>query len=153
MTTTTNPAHDYALLIRAEILALETLIENWQDVAGYSPDDMPEDIDADTLADIVAALAELGIEWPAGDTDLMADYLNETCLDLTVLRVANRANYEDRTRVEILRTCGGPRCDITRDSNDGTVVEIVAHDGGTSSTLRVNVENVAAQLDELAGCY
>ena len=147
MKDTTNPAHDYALLIRAEILALDTLLENWGDIAG----NLPEDIDdADTLGEIRAAMEELGIGWPeSSDTDVMTDYLNETCLDMTVLRATDGG----RERVEILRTCGGPRCDITRDTNDGTVVEIVAHDGGTSSTLRVNVENVAAMLDELAGCY
>ncbi len=145
----TNTAYNYALLIRGEILALETLLENWADIAGFTPDDISDDIDGDTFATIVDALAELCLDWPEdGGVDILTDYLNETCLDMTILRSEDNG----RARVEILRTCGGPRCDITRDTNDGTVVEISVHDGGIHSVVRVNVDNVAAMLDELAGC-
>ena len=150
MTTEQNGAYDYALLIKRELLALDTLLENWGDVAGYSPDDMSPDIDPETHAVIVHAISELELEWPTGDSDLVSDYLNDTCLELTVLRADSD---RDRARVEILRTCGGPRCDITRDTNDGDMVEIVVHDGRDSSTVRVSVGTLAASLDELAGCY
>lgn len=148
----TNTAYDYALLIRGEILALELLLENKSDIDSDLENirnGEPADMDTDTLAECVAAQNELGIEEWGEDTDLVSDYLNNTCLDMTVLR----ATDGDRERVEILRTCGGPRCDITRDSNDGTVVEISVHDGGVHSVVRVNVSNVASSLDEIAGCY
>ena len=148
----TNTAYEYALLIRGEILALETLLENRSDIESdlelVRNGDAPE-MDTDTLAECVAAQLELGIEEWNPDTDLVSDYLNNTCLELTVLRELPYG----RARVEILRTCGGPRCDITRDTNDGTVVEISVHDGGVHSVVRVNVDNVADALDEIAGCY
>jgi hypothetical protein len=150
METLKNDAYEYALLIKRELIALETLLENWGDVAGYSADDMSPDIDPDTHAEIVAAIGELEIGWPNGDTDLVSDYLNDTCLELTVLKATGDS---DRARIEILRTCGGPRCDITRDTNDGDMVEISVHSGGDSSTIRVSVGTLAASLDELAGCY
>ena len=150
METVKNSAYDYALLIKRELLALDTLLENWGDVAGYSPDDMSPDIDPDTHAGIVHAVSELELEWPTDDSDLVSDYLNDTCLELTVLRADSD---RDRARIEILRTCGGPRCDITRDTNGGDMVEIVVHDGRDSSTVRVSVGTLAASLDELAGCY
>ena len=145
-----NDAYEYALLIKRELLALDTLLENWGDVAGYSPDDMSPDIDPETHAEIVAAVSELELEWPNGDSDLVSDYLNDTCLELTVLRATGDS---DRERVEILRTCGGPRCDITRDTNDGDMVEISVHYWGDASTIRVSVVTLAASLDDLEGCY
>ena len=151
-TTDNNTAYDYALLIRGEILALELLLENKSDIDSDLENirnGEPVEMDADTLAECVAAQNELGIEEWDEDIDLVSDYLNNTCLDMTVLR----ATSNDRERVEILRTCGGPRCDITRDTNDGTVVEISVHDGGVHSVVRVNVANVASSLDEIAGCY
>lgn len=150
METLKNDAYEYALLIKRELLALDNLLENWGDVAGYSPDDMSPDIDPDTHAEIVSAISELEIEWPNGDSDLVSDYLNETCLELTVLRADSD---RDRARIEILRTCGGPRCDITRDTNDGNIIEISVHSGGDHSVVRVSVGTLAASLDDLAGCY
>ncbi len=149
METLKNDAYEYALLIKRELLALETLLDNWEDVA-YSPSNSP-DIDPDTHAEIVGAIGELSIEWPTGDSEIVTDYLNDTCLELTVLRAVNEDS--DRARIEILRTCGGPRCDITRDTNDGNIIEVVVHSGSDSSTVRVNAGTLAATLDELAGCY
>lgn len=143
-----NTAYDYALLIKEELLALETLLENWGAIAGEAP----ADVDPDIRADVLAALRELGREWPENDgEDVFSDYLNELCLDLIVLRAVNNDN--DATRVEILRTSGGPRCDITRDSNDGEALEISVHDGGGHSVVRVYLSNIAAGLDDLAGNY
>lgn len=152
-----NDAYEYALLIRREIIALETLLENGQDIADdlerVRDGDAPE-MNPDTLAECADAQDELGItEWPDDYQDIFSTYLDETCLDMTVLRVVNKANYEDRTRVEILRTCGGPRCDIYRDTNDGDIVEIAVNSGGDSSTLRVSVPNVASHIDAIAECY
>ena len=145
-----NDAYEYALLIKRELLALDTLLDNWQDIAAAVPDDLA-DMEGQGVGDIIDALAELGMEWPENDgIDVISSYLNETCLELTVLKATGDS---DRARVEILRTCGGPRCDITRDTNDGDMVEIVVHSGGDSSTIRVNVGTLAASLDDLAGCY
>lgn len=153
-TTETNSAYDYAQIIRGEIIAVETLLDNWGYVAGVEP----EDIDPDILAEVNTALKELGLDnmpllpvlYDDG-ADIMADYLNNSCLEMNILKVVS--GDSDATRVEILRTCGGPRCDITRDSNDGTVVEISVHDGQYHSVVRVNVPTLAAGLDDLAGCY
>ena len=153
METMKNEAYEYALLIKRELIALETLIDNWSEIEADTErvrDGEAPEMDTDLLAECVDAQNELGLdEWPEDNT-LVSDYLNNTCLDLTVLKATGDS---DRARVEILRTCGGPRCDITRDTYDGTVVEITVHDGSNSSTVRVNVSNVAAELDEIAGCY
>jgi hypothetical protein len=151
MTTLKNDAYEYALLIKRELIALETLLENWPEIEDDGErvrnGDTPE-MEDDLLAECVAAQNELGFdEWPE---DVVSTYLNETCLELTVLRATG---HNDRARIEILRTCGGPRCDITRDTNGGDTVEIVVHDGRDSSTVRVSVANFAATLDDLAGCY
>jgi len=145
-----NDAYEYALLIKRELLALETLLENWQDIAAAVPDDLA-DMDGQGAGDIIDALAELGIEWPANDgIDVISTYLNETCLELTVLKATGGS---ERARIEILRTYGGPRCDITRDTNAGDMVEISVHYWGDSSTIRVSVGTLAAALDDLAECY
>ena len=147
-TTETNQAYEYAQLIKREIIALETLLDNFGEVAGVEP----EDIDPDILAEVTEALAELGLEELDSDgADIVGDYLNNSCLEMNILKVVS--GDSDATRVEILRTCGGPRCDITRDSNDGTVVEISVHDGQFHSVVRVNVPTLAAGLDDLAGAY
>ena len=149
-----NDAYDYALLIKREIIALETLLENGQAIADdlerVRDGDAPE-MDSDTLEECAAAQDELGLEeWPDDYADILPNYLNNTCLDMTVLRAVNGS---DRARIELLRTCGGPRCDIYRDTNDGDMVEIAVHSGGDSSTLRVSVSNVAAALDAIGECY
>jgi len=155
METKNNEAYEYALLIKRELLALETLLENGRDIAedlervrnGDAPEMEPE-----LLEECVAAQMDLGLEeWPDDYGDIFPDYLNNSCLDMTVLRATN--SNSDRARVEILRTCGGPRCDIFRDTDDGDMIQISVHSWGDSSTLRVSVGNVAGQLDEIAGCY
>jgi hypothetical protein len=155
METLRNDAYEYALLIKRELIALETLLDNWaeieEDTERVRNGDAP-DMDSDLLAECVDAQNELGLnEWPEDYADVVGNYLNDTCLELTVLRAVNEDS--DRARIEILRTCGGPRCDITRDTNDGNIIEIVVHSGSDSSTVRVNVGTLAATLDELAGCY
>lgn len=150
METTTNGAYDYALIIKREILALETLLDNWgeieEDAERVRNGDAPE-MEDDLLAECVAAQNELGFdEWPE---DIVSTYLNDSCLELTTLRPADYENT-GRARIEILRTCGGPRCDITRDTNDGDMVEISVHDGGNHSVVRVSVPTLAFQLDQLS---
>lgn len=146
-----NSARDYALLIKKEIVALDTILECWADIAGISNDEI-EELAEDTLSDVRAALAALELEWPDDDgADIVGDYLDSTCLDIGIWRKVGDTN--GATRLEILRTCGGPRCDILRDSDDGSIVEIRVHCGSDSHTLRVNAGMVADYLDTMAGAY
>jgi hypothetical protein len=138
-TTTTNQAHDYALLIKRELQALETVADSWDSIVTEWDDMTDEDRE-----ELRQALAELELERPTdSDIDPIMDYLDNV-LEIQVLRGNN-----NRARIEILRTCGGPRCDITRDTNDGTVIEISVHDGSDHSVIRVNLPTVANYLDML----
>ena len=51
------------------------------------------------------------------------------------------------SRIEILRTCGGPRCEITR---DGIAVIVSVWDGTDEAHHRMSPQHVADWLDELA---
>lgn len=149
---TGNSAHDYALLIKAEIVALDTLLEYWQDIAGVAEYDA--NLSESALDDVKESLIALELDWPDDDgADIVGDYLNESCLDVNVWRNMMRTGCSDTTKVEILRTCGGPRCDILRDSDDGSIVEIRVYSGSDSQTLRVTTNMLADYLDELAGAY
>lgn len=150
-----NSALDYALLIKEEVMALDTLLENWGDIAAdierVGDGEKPE-MDSETLAEMVSAQNALEItEWPENETDLVCNYLNETCLEFTVWRKVG--DVDGATRCEILRTCGGPRCDILRDSDDGSMVEVRVYSGSDSQTLRFNAGTLADYLDEIAGGF
>lgn len=141
-----NDAKEYALLIKAEIVALDSLLYGWGDIVDIAEEDRGD------FDDVAAELAVLEMSWPDDDgADIVADYLNHRCLDIDVWRKAGERN--GATRCEILRTCGGPRCDILRDSDDGSIIEIRVHSGSDSHTLRVNAETLADYIDEMAGCY
>lgn len=147
--TTGNAAHDYALLIKAEIVALDTLLEYWQDIAGV--DEHDANLTESALDDVKEALIALELAWPDDDgADIVGTYLNESCLGVDVWR---KVTGGESTKIEILRTCGGPRCDILRDSDDSSFVEVRVFCGSDSETLRVNVSTLADYLDELAGAY
>lgn len=134
MNTTTNTALDYCREIRKELDALEFILTT----AG--------NLDPATADDIAAAYAELEQENTNDDYEAPLTWLNETCLDLKVLRTDNR----EQTRVEILRTCGGPYCEITRDSNDGQIIAVTTYDGSDQATIRNTYPNLSAYLDEIA---
>ena len=134
MNTTTNTARDYCRGIARELDALEFILTT----AG--------NLDPATADDIAAAYAELEQENTNDDYEAPLTWLNETCLDLKVLRTDNR----EQTRIEILRTCGGPRCEITRDSNDGQVIAVTTYDGSDQATIRNTYPNLSAYLDEIA---
>jgi len=134
MNTTTNTARDYCRGIARELDALEFILTT----AG--------NLDPATADDIAAAYAELEQENTNDDYEAPLTWLNETCLDLKVLRTDNR----EQTRIEILRTCGGPRCEITRDSNDGQVIAVTTYDGSDQATIRNQYPNLSAYLDEIA---
>ena len=122
-------ARRYSTGIADEIKALETLLST------NNPDK------------VTKALATLEQEHVTQDEALFT-YLNETALDISYYRSHKADNYELRTI--ILRTCGGPRCEITRDSNDGHQVEITTWELGESYTYRVTAPNLAGILDEFA---
>lgn len=134
MNTTTSTALDYCREIRKELDALEFILTT----AG--------DLDPATAEDIAAAYAELGQENTNDDYEAPLTWLNNSCLDLKVLRTDDR----EQTRVEILRTCGGPHCEITRDSNDGQIIAITTYDGTDQATIRNQYPNLSAYLDEIA---
>lgn len=134
MNTTTSTALDYCREIRKELDALEFILTT----AG--------DLDPATAEDIAAAYAELGQENTNDDYEAPLTWLNNSCLDLKVLRTDDR----EQTRVEILRTCGGPHCEITRDSNDGQIIAITTYDGSDQATIRNQYPNLSAYLDEIA---
>lgn len=139
MTTTRNydEARRYSTTIADEIKALELCLT-------LNPHD---DNDADDLA---AALATLELDHVQPD-EALTTYLNETALEVTFYR-ATDDDDEPTTRVAILRTCGGPRCEITRDSNDGHQIEVTTYELDECYTYRVTAPNLAATLDEMAYC-
>ena len=131
MTTNYNydEAYRYSTIIADEIKALETLL---------TTDDPNE---------IAAALAELELDH-VEQNDILTTYLNETALE--VVHYYTRDDDEPRTRTVILRTCGGPRCEITRENNDGHQIEVTTWELDEYYTYRVTAPALAEQLDELA---
>lgn len=146
MTTThTNSAQTYSETIADELHALEIILAGTP--YGYY-DDRP-DYDDDDAAAYRAALATLEINYEQAD-DALHIYLNETALEVSFLR----EHRNDRTRIEILRTCGGPRCEITRDTHyDGEQITVTTWDHPNTATIRVWAPTLAAQLDEIAETY
>jgi len=133
-TATTNTARDYCREISKELDALELILAT----AG--------DRDEALTEDIAAAYNELGQENTGDDYEAPLTWINNTIVDLKILRTDDR----EQTRVEILRTCGGPHCEITRDSNDGQVIAVTTYDGSDQATIRNQYPNLSAYLDEIA---
>ena len=135
MTTTTNTARDYCRNIGRELDALDFILTH----AGHDLDDI-------AAATYTEAISELETDPDLDACDIVAQYLNETALDLKILRTDDC----QQTRVEILRTCGGPHCEITRDSNDGYIVAVTTYDGHDQATIRNSYAALANYLDEIA---
>lgn len=92
------------------------------------------------------ALDELGeTEFISGYEHAM-NWLNNCCLEIEIYQTRDR----ERSIVKILRVCGGPYCDITRQSTDGAMVEIFFADGSDYRTERVCLPSLSEFLDELA---
>ena len=142
MTTTySNTAQEYAETIAQELRELETVATGAP--YGYYSDDSEND--DDDSAEYREALTNLEM---AHDTESPLDtWLNETALDLAVLIDTRGGDFG--AKIEILRTCGGPTCYITRDTNDGDRVEIRVSDGQHQYHKSVWLTNVANYLDEL----
>lgn len=135
MTTPTNTARQYCQLIGNELDALEVILTAGADT--NSPI---------TNTNYLAAIDELEAEADQDPYDIVGQYLNETILEFKILRTDDRNSH----RIEILRTCGGPRCDITRDSNDGQIVSITTYDGTDQATIRNSYPALAQYLDDIA---
>lgn len=136
MTTTRNydEARQYSTGIANEIKALETLCT-------LDPND---DNDTDEIA---ATLATLEMDHVT-QNEALDTYLNETALEINYYRSHQADTYNLRT--VILRTCGGPRCEITRDSNDGHQIEVTTWELDENYTYRVTAPNLAGILDDYA---
>lgn len=143
-----NDARKYALLIKEEIIGLEVLLETWTDLEDVSEEDALENMVSGDYENVKGALAALELSCGCYDgVDIVGDYLNGTCLSLDIWR---NDNGTDGPRIEILKTCGGRRCDILRDTDDSIYIEIVVNSGSDSCRLRFHAESVAAYLDEMA---
>jgi hypothetical protein len=134
MSTTTNTARDYCRNIGRELDALDFIL-----TAGH-------DLDDETAAAYAEAISELDADIELDAYDIVNQYLNETALEMKILRTDDH----QQTRVEILRTCGGPHCEITRDSNDGHIVAVTTYDGHDQATIRNSYAALADYLDEIA---
>jgi len=135
MTTTTNTARDYCRNIGRELDALDFILNK----AG-------RDLDNETAETYAEAISELETDIDLDAYDIVNQYLNETALEIKILRTDDH----QQTRVEILRTCGGPHCEITRDSNDGQIVAVTTYDGHDQATIRNSYPELANYLDEIA---
>jgi hypothetical protein len=134
----------YSQLIAGEVLAVETLLEGRPK---YYFDDEPDD---EVIA-YRAALNELELPQDYDPADILADYLNNYALEVTWLATNSSRDDYKKTRAEILRTCGGPRCEIIRDSTDGQIIEVNTYDAGQPvDSVRVWAPALAAALDDLA---
>jgi hypothetical protein len=133
----------YSQLIAGELLAVETLLEGRP--TGYDPAEIYDgDDEYAAYRDAINEL-QLDLDYDTDDNDPLTDYLNESCLEVTWYRSG------DKTRAEILRTCGGPRCEISRDSHDGQMIEIRTYEAGEPvDTMRVWAPIMSEQLDMLA---
>ena len=142
MNTPSNTAQQYAETIAQELRELDTAATGAP--YGFDPDDATTDDDDAT--EYRKALTDLEM---AHDTESPFDtWINETALDLAILIDTRGADFG--AKIEILRTCGGPTCYITRDTNDGDRVEIRVSDGQHQHHKSVWLTNVAEYLDELA---
>ena len=135
MSNTTNTARDYCRNIGRELDALDFILAH----SGRDLDDVPAQAYAE-------AINELETDIDLDACDIVARYLNETALAMKILRTDDH----QQTRVEILRTCGGPHCEITRDSNDGYIVAVTTYDGHEQATIRNSYRELANYLDEIA---
>jgi hypothetical protein len=139
-----SAAREYCQLIGRELNALETVLsvdaealrrhfagENAREAYDEAYDEAVKELETDPDLDAY---------------DQLSEYLNETILEFKILRTDDRNSH----RIEMLRTCGGPRCDITRDSDDGQIVAVTTYDGGDQATIRNSYPVLARYLDELA---
>jgi hypothetical protein len=129
MSTTTNYAREYCATIAEELENLNTVLDTDPQEEEYRD-----------------ALAYLELEHVENGEELSAYF--DRVLEITIQR------DEDGERIGyvLLRTCGGPRCEIRRDTvNDGDNFYVDTWDGSEYFSLRVNLRALAFNLDELIG--
>lgn len=117
----------YSELIGEELKALEVLVScnASEHTQALETLELPSDYDADNA---------------------LGDFINNFCLDVVYWRGSN-----GQTRTEILRTCGGPRCDIIRESDDSDWVRVNTYSVGEPVDIcSVYVPVLASLLDDLA---
>ena len=132
MTTTTNDAQNYSATISEEVEALEQLFSD------------PFGEERETL------LTELGLdhlEPTDNGHDIIAVWLNETVLDVSV-QIDTRKDTVNG-RVVLLRTVGGPRCEVVREYGNGKAVEVLTWSSGEFGRVVLYVDCLSAYFDEL----
>lgn len=140
-----STAHEYCQNIGRELEALELILSTDIEamkliIAGKSA------YNVDEAQQYSEAVSELDADIELDAYQIVSQYLYETVLEITILRTDDH----QQTRVEILRTCGGPRCDISRDSNDGQIISVTTYDGHDQATIRNSYPELSNYLDELA---
>ena len=130
--TKTNEAQTYAKHIADEVRALEVALSGGEEVAE------------------ALKLLEMTDREDA-EGDWFGLWLNETVLDVSVRVDVRGPDYG--TTVIVLRTCGGPRCEVVWDSHDGQNAEILAWWGSDFGRVRVTVPNVVSRFEELVSAY
>lgn len=128
MTNSTNEAQKYAAGIADEVRALDKALAGGEEAAQALVDlEMTDREDA--------------------EGDWFGLWLNESALDVSV-RVDTRGPDWGAT-VIVLRTVGGPRCEVVWDSHDASNVEVLAWWGSELGRKRITVDHVAARFEEL----
>lgn len=128
----TNEAQKYAETIAEEVRDLDKALSGSDEAA--------------------EALARLEMnDRDEAEGDWFGLWLNETALDVSV-RVDVRGLDKGAT-VIVLRTAGGPRCEIVWDSHDGSNVEVLAWWGSDVGRVRLTVSNLVASFEELLTVY
>lgn len=124
----TNEAQKYAENIADEVRNLEIALSG-----------------GDDARDAIAALEMTDRDDYEGDW--FGLWLNETALDLSVRTDVRGPDHG--TTVIVLRTTGGPRCEVVWDDHDGHNVEILAWWGSDFGRVRLTVPEVCAHFEEL----
>jgi len=124
----TNEAQKYAEGIADEVRALDKALAGGDEAAQALVDlEMTDREDA--------------------EGDWFGLWLNESALDVSV-RVDTRGHDWGAT-VIVLRTVGGPRCEVVWDSHDASNVEVLAWWGRDIGRERITVDHIAARFEEL----
>lgn len=125
-----DDAQNYAELISQEVSALETVLRG-PNAEGY--------------AEALARLEMTDREDAEGD--YFGLWATETLLDVSVRVDLRGSDYG--TTIILLRTVGGPRCEIVRDSHDGDAVEVLSWSGSEMGRVRLTVPDFVAKLEDL----
>jgi hypothetical protein len=133
-TETTNEAQRYSASIADEVRAIDQLLS--------------DPYEKDLRAALLAELELDHLEETADGIEILYVWLNETILDVSVMLDTRPDTLN--SRVVLLRTAGGPHCEITRDSNNGEQITVETTWGGEFGRCVVWAGTLAAYLDELA---